>query len=222
MLAKTARQAMLDAKPGSGFQLAWTRTFIGAARSSEDLATLKNWLSEVDVPAGLTIAGELRWQLVQSLVATGAIEPDVIELEHASDMTASGDIGAATATSLIPEPAAKEAVWTEMTTDPDIVNSRNRALILGFQHPAQVELTAPFVPKFFADVANVWKIRDSEPGQDFLVLAYPIYQVSQDTVVAAEAWLAEEGHPAPLRRLVAEGNDRVLRAIRARARDAAA
>jgi aminopeptidase N len=222
LLAKTARQAMLDAEPSSGFQLAWARTFMGAARSSEDLATLKNWMSDVDVPAGLTIAGELRWQLVQALVATGAIEPEVIELEHASDMTASGDIGAATAVSLIPDPGSKEAVWTEMTTDPDIVNSRNRALILGFQHPAQVELTAPFMPKFFTEVANVWKIRDSEPGQDFLVLAYPIYQVSEETVAAASAWLAEEGHPAPLRRLVAEGNDRIVRAIKARARDAEA
>jgi aminopeptidase N len=222
LLAQTARKAMLDAEPSGGFQLAWARTFIGAARSSEDLATLKNWMSDVDVPAGLTIAGELRWQLVQALVATGAIEPEVIELEHASDNTASGDIGAATATSLIPDPASKEAVWTEMTTDPDIVNSRNRALILGFQHPAQVELTAPFMPKFFAEVANVWKIRDSEPGQDFLVLAYPIYQVSEETVTAANAWLAEAGHAAPLRRLVAEGNDRIVRAIKARARDAAA
>ncbi|WP_203913057.1 aminopeptidase N [Rhizocola hellebori] len=222
LLAKTARQAMLDAEPGSGFQLAWVRTFIGAARSSEDLATLKNWMSDVDVPAGVAIAGELRWQLVQALVATGAIEPEVIELEHASDRTASGDIGSAMATSLIPTSASKEAVWTEMTTDPDIVNSRNRALILGFQHPAQVELTAPFMPKFFAEVANVWKIRDSEPGQDFLMLAYPMYQVSEETVAAAQAWLAEEGHPAPLRRLVAEGNDRVMRALKARARDAAA
>ena len=78
------------------------------------------------------------------------------------------------------------------------------------------------MPKFFAEVANVWKIRDSEPGQDFLVLAYPIYQVSEETVAAAKAWLAEEGHPAPLRRLVAEGNDRIVRAIKARARDAVA
>ncbi|HCT80925.1 MAG TPA: aminopeptidase N, partial [Micromonosporaceae bacterium] len=222
MLAETARRAMAEAEPGSGFQLAWVRTFISAARSSADLALLNNWLSDVDVPQGVAIAGELRWQLVQALVATGAIEPSVIELERAVDQTAAGDIGAATATALIPSLSSKEAVWNEITTDPDVINSRNRALILGFQHPAQVELTAPFMPKFFADVANVWKIRDSEPGQDFLVLAYPIYQVSPETVAAAQAWLSEEGHPAPLRRLVAEGNDRVMRALKARARDASA
>jgi aminopeptidase N len=37
-----------------------------------------------------------------------------------------------------------------------------------------------------------------------------------------DAWLAEEGHPAPLRRLIAEGRDGVLRALRARATDIAA
>jgi aminopeptidase N len=218
-LAGAAKAAMTAAEPGSGFQLAWTRTFIGAARSAQDLTLLKNWLSGVDIPPGLTIAGELRWLLVQSLVATGAVDSEVIELEHAADQTAAGDIGGATATALIPALESKEAVWAEMTTDPDVVNSRNRALLLGFQHPAQVELTKPFVPKFFTDVANVWKIRDSEPAQEFLFFGYPIYQVAPETVAAAQAWLAEEGHPAPLRRLVAEGNDRVMRAIRAREKD---
>lgn len=218
-LASAARQAMIDAEPGGGFQLAWTRTLIGAARSSADLTTLKNWLSGVDVPEGVTIAGELRWQLVQALVANGAIDSSIISDELAEDQTASGEIGAATATALIPTPESKEAVWTELTTEPRVVNSRNRALVLGFQHPSQVGLTAPFMRRFFADAANVWKIRDSEPAQEFLILAYPVYQVSQETVDAAGAWLAEEGHPGPLRRLVAEGNDRVQRSLKARARD---
>lgn len=221
-LAGASKAAMAAAEPGGGFQLAWARTFIGAARSTEDLNLLKNWLSGVDVPNGLSIVGELRWLLVQSLVAVGAIGPEVIDLEHASDQTAAGEIGAATATALIPSLESKQAVWAEMTTDPDVVNSRGRALVLGFQHPAQVELIKPFMPKFFEAVANVWKIRDSEPAQEFLIFGYPVYQVSQETVDAAEAWLAEEGHPAPLRRLVAEGNDRVIRALKARSRDASA
>jgi aminopeptidase N len=221
-LASAAKAAMLAAEPGGGFQLAWTRTFISAARSTEDLNVLKNWLSGVDVPSGLSIAGELRWLLVQSLVALGAIDADVIELEHTADQTAAGDIGASTATALIPTMESKRAVWAEMTEDPDVVNSRGRALVLGFQHPAQVQLTAPFMPRFFEAVANVWKIRASEPAQEFLLYGYPAFQVSPETVAAAEAWLAEDGHPAPLRRLVAEGNDRVLRALKAREKDGSA
>ena len=33
-----------DAEPGSGFQLAWARAFVGAARTAEDLAVLRGWL----------------------------------------------------------------------------------------------------------------------------------------------------------------------------------
>jgi aminopeptidase N len=54
------------------------------------------------------------------------------------------------------------------------------------------------------------------------MLAYPAYQVSDDTVALTDAWLAGDGHPQSLRRLVAEGRDGVVRALRARARDAAA
>ena len=222
LVSDAARHAISEAAEGGGFQLAWTRMFISSARADDELATLKEWLAGYGVPNGVKIEGELRWQLVQALVANGAADPSIIADEHAADRTAAGEIGAALATALIPTLASKEAVWLEMTTEPDLINSRNRALVLGFQHPAQVELTAPFMRRFFEDAANVWKIRDSEPGQEFMVLAYPVYQVSPETVAAAEAWLAEDGHPAPLRRLIAEGNDRVKRSIRARERDAAA
>jgi aminopeptidase N len=220
-LADTAKAALAVAEPGSGFQLAWSRAFISAARGSADLAVLQGWLTGTGVPEGITIAGELRWQLVQCLVANGGVEPAVIQAEHDADRTASGDIGAALAYALIPTPENKAAVWTELTGPTALPNWRNRALIQGFQHPAQAELTAPYTPRFFAEVAGVWAARDSEPAQEFVVLAYPVLDVSQQTVAAAQAWLAEQGHPAPLRRLMAEGNDRVLRALKARAKDAA-
>jgi aminopeptidase N len=222
LVSDAARQAIADAPAGSGFQLAWTRMFISAARTEEDLGTLKQWLSGVGVPDGVRIEGDLRWQVVQTLIANGAAAPSIIAEEHAADQTAAGEIGAALATALIPSMASKEAVWQELTTEPEIVNSRNRALILGFQHPVQIELTAPFMRRFFEDAAGVWKLRDSEPGQEFMVLGYPVYQVSPETVAAAEAWLAGDAHPPPRPRILPDANDRVKRAIRARARDAAA
>ncbi|HZM76090.1 MAG TPA: aminopeptidase N [Candidatus Limnocylindrales bacterium] len=222
LVAEASRQAIADAPAGSGFQLAWTRMLISSARRDEELGTLREWLAGSGVPNGVRIEGDLRWQLVQALIANGVADPSIISDELAADQTAAGEIGAATATALIPTLASKEAVWLEMTTEADLVNSRNRALIMGFQHPAQVELTAPFMRRFFEDAANVWKMRDGEPAQEFMVHNYPVFQVSPETVAAAEAWLAEDGHPASLRRLISEGNDRIKRSLRARARDAAA
>jgi aminopeptidase N len=219
-LARTANAALLAAEPGSGFQLAWARAYASAARSDEDLATLRGWLDGVEVPAGLTIDTELRWSLLHSLVANGAAGTGQIEAELARDRTASGEREAAYAHALVPTAANKAAVWAELTGPEALPNWRNRALLQGFAHPAQVELLTPYREKYFAAVDQVWAQRDSEPAQEFAQLAYPTYLVDDDTVAATDAWLAGDGHPASLRRLVAEGRDGVVRALRARAKDA--
>jgi aminopeptidase N len=84
-------------------------------------------------------------------------------------------------------------------------------------HP---ELTAPYSPKYFEILDHIWASRDSEQAQEFVSGAYPSLQVSEETVAASDAWLADASHPAPLRRLVAEGRDAIVRAIAARTKDA--
>ncbi|MEV1289706.1 aminopeptidase N [Micromonospora sp. NPDC049679] len=221
-LARTARTAMQAAEPRSGFQLAWARAYVSAAQSDEDLAVLRGWLDGAEIPAGLTIDTELRWSVLQSLVAKRAGTAEQIDAELATDRTASGEREAALARALLPTAEGKADVWRQLTGDEPLPNWRHRSLLQGFQHPTQVELTAPYVERFFAEVGKVWASRDSEPAQEFVVLGYPAYQVSDDTVAATDAWLAQQGHPAPLRRLVAEGKDGVLRALKARAKDTAA
>jgi aminopeptidase N len=221
-LARTARGAMHDAEPGGGLQLAWARAYASAARSDEDLAVLRGWLNGGPVPPGLAVDTELRWSVLQALVANGAAGVEMIDAELAGDRTASGEREAALARALVPTAENKAAVWAELTADAAQPNWRNRALLQGFQHPAQTELTAPYAAEFFAVADRVWQHRDSEPAQEFALLAYPAYQVSEDTVAASDAWLAGGDHPAGLRRFVAEGRDGVQRALRARAKDTSA
>ncbi|MCL7460579.1 aminopeptidase N [Micromonospora echinofusca] len=219
-LARTARTTLAAAEAGSGFQLTWARAYAQAARSAEDLATLRGWLAGNDVPAGLAIDTELRWAVLDALVANGAAGTAEIEAELAGDRTASGEREAAYAHALVPTAENKAAVWAELTGPEALPNWRNRALLQGFTHPAQTELTAPYREKYFAVVDQVWGSRDSEPAQEFAQLAYPMFLVDEETVAATDAWLAGDGHPASLRRLVAEGRDGVVRALRARERDA--
>ncbi|PGH42356.1 Membrane alanyl aminopeptidase . Metallo peptidase. MEROPS family M01 [Micromonospora sediminicola] len=219
-LARTARTALAAAEPGSGFQLAWARAYASAARSSEDLATLRGWLDGNGVPDGLTVDTELRWAVLQALVANGAAGTAEVDAELAGDRTASGEREAAYAYALVPTEANKAAVWAQLTGPDALPNWRNRALLQGLTHPAQVELTAPYRERYFATVDQVWAQRDSEPAQEFVQLAYPAYLVDEDTVAATDAWLARDGQPASLRRLVAEGRDGVVRALKARERDA--
>ncbi|MFC7548825.1 aminopeptidase N [Plantactinospora sp. GCM10030261] len=221
-LARTAATALRTAAPGSGFQLAWARAFASASRSDDDLATLRSWLDGTEVPDGLTVDTQLRWTVLQALVANGAAGSAEIEAELSADRTSSGEREAVLSSALVPTAANKARVWAELTGDEAPPNWRHRALLQGLQHPGQVELIAPYTEKFFADADRVWAKRDSEPAAEFALLAYPAYQVSEETVAATDTWLAATGHPAPLRRLVAEGRDGVVRALRARARDASA
>jgi aminopeptidase N len=221
-LARTAKAALQAAEPGSGFQLAWARAYAGSARAEDDLAVLRGWLAGHGVPDGLLIDTELRWSVLQSLAAKGAVGTDEIDAELARDRTASGEREAALARALLPTAANKADVWERLTGVEALPNWLHRSLLQGFQHPAQVALTAPYAEKFFDTVGAVWGRRDSEPAQEFVMMAYPAYQVSDETVARTDAWLASDGHPASLRRLVAEGRDGVVRALRARAKDAAA
>jgi aminopeptidase N len=221
-LSATARAALDAAEPGSGFQLAWARAYIGSSRSPEDLQVLRGWLAGEDLPPGLTVDTELRWSLLQSLSSMGAASPEEIDRELDGDRTASGERESAYARALIPTAENKARVWQRLTGEDELPNWLHRALLQGFQHPTQVALTAPYAPRFFDAATRVWARRDSEPAQEFLMLAYPAYQISQETVSATDDWLSAAGHAPPVRRLVAEGRDGVVRALRARARDVAA
>ena len=151
-LARTARDALAAAEPGSGFQLAWARAFTSAARSDEDLATLRGWLDGTGMPAGLTVDTELRWSVLAALVANGAAGAAEIEAELAGDRTASGEREAAYAHALMPTAENKAAVWALLTGPDALPNWRHRALLQGFAHPAQVELIAPYRERYFAAV----------------------------------------------------------------------
>jgi aminopeptidase N len=222
LVAGLAQRQLAAAEPGSGWQLTWARAFITAARTPEQAAVLRGWLSGEAKPEGLVVDTELRWSLLQALSALGAAAETEIDDELAGDKTASGEREAAIARALLPTPENKARVWAELTGPQAPPNWLNRSLLQGFQSTRQVALTAPYAEKFFAAVADVWARSDSEPAQEFATMAYPAFQISEETVTLTDNWLAADGHPASLRRLVAEGRDGVLRALKARAKDRSA
>jgi len=216
ILASTARKALEDAAPGSGFQLAWARAFASAARTDEELAVVLGWLDGVYLPPGLSPVGDFRWHLVQVLSAEGKISAERIEKEHAADATTAGDREAAMAMALRPTPEAKAAAWAELTSSVQTPNWRLRALLQGFHHPSQLALTQPYVSRYFQAAAKMWAELDSAQAREFIVVGYPRFHISSTAVSLADEWLAEAGHPAPLRRLIAEGRDVVVRSLTAR------
>jgi aminopeptidase N len=219
-LADKALAALESAEPGSDTQLQWSRTFAGAARTESHAAFLRRLLDGSHVVEGLPVDADARWAFLNGLVAIGAAGDAEIEAEETRDATATGARRAATARALRPTPESKEETWQRAFTDDTVPNAVHEAMLQGFWHPAQRQLTAGYVERYFTDIRPLWDRRPGEIAKNAVQYLFPPV-VELRTVQAADAWLAGEDHPAPLRRLVAEGRDGIARALRARERDAA-
>jgi aminopeptidase N len=220
-LADEARSALGTAEPGSDAQLQWSRTLAAAARTEEHARVLRGLLDGSVSYPGLQVDADARWAFLSGLVAIGAAGDAEIDAEAARDATATGVRRAATARALRPTPEAKEEAWRQAFHDDDIPNAVHEALLAGFWHPAQRELTAGYVDRYFAEIRPLWDRRPGEIAKNAVQYLFPPV-VEQRTLDAADRWLADPDQPAPLRRLVSEGRDGIARALRARERDAAA
>jgi aminopeptidase N len=207
----------LDTAPaGSDAQLAVVNSLSGSVLPAAVVERMKGWLLDVDVPEGLTVDTDLRWRLLQALVAHGAASETEIDEELQRDPTSTGQRQAERARALIPTAEAKERAWQRAVHDDDIPNAVQESIISGFSHPAQRGLLGGYVERYFAEVAEVWQRRTSERAQSVVVGLFPSYAVEKSTVDAADAWLADESHPPALRRLVSEGRAGIVRALAAR------
>jgi aminopeptidase N len=218
-LADHALASLEAAAPGSDMQLQWSRTFAGAARSREHADVLRGLLDDSRTIEGLVVDADARWALLSGLVAIGEAGPDDIDAEAARDATATGARRAATARALLPTKESKAGTWRRAFHDDEIPNAVHEATLLGFWHPAQRELTADYVDRYFEDIRPLWDRRPGEIAKNAVQYLFPPV-VEPRTVAAADAWLADTDHPAPLRRLVSEGRDGSARALRCRECDA--
>ena len=194
----------------------WSTRWPGAPLPQSVLTSFQGWLLDVAVPPGLVVDTDLRWRILQALVANGAATEAEIDAEAQRDPTSTGQRQAERARALIPTAEAKERAWQRAVHDDDLPNAVQEAIIGGFSHPAQRPLLLPYVERYFAEVAEVWARRTSERAQSVVVGLFPSWAVEKPTVDAADGWFAEEGHPPALRRLVSEGRAGIVRALAAR------
>jgi len=209
-LADRSLDGLRNAEPGSDHQLAWARSFISSARSNEHLANVGGLLEGSFTFEGLVIDTELRWHIVRSLAAAGAAGEDVIAAEADRDPT---DRGAS---------AAKDEAWKIIIEDTSLPLAMTDEIMAGFQQFGQEELLAPYAERFFEALPDVWERRDVPDALAFGRRMYPHLILTAETVEATDRYLAGESVPGPIRRLLLEGKDGVLRGTRARAVDAGA
>ena len=212
-------ELLLAAGAGSDLQLLLARSLAGTARSGDQLAAVGELYAGTRTVDGLTVDTELRWTLLESLVVGGAADEAAIEEELRRDDTAGGRVHAASARAAIPTAGAKDAAWRSVVERDDLPNAVQAAVIGGFGRVDDVELLRPFVGPYFSCLERIWQERTSEMAGQIVVGLFPSLLAGRDLLGRADAWLASARAEPALRRLVIEGRDGVVRAMKAQERD---
>ena len=218
LMASSLRELITGTAAGSDEQLAYVRAFAGVAASDDDLAFLAGLLDGSVRLDGLTVDTDLRWALLMRLVSRGRAGAAQIEAELARDATDAGERHAASCRASIPTAEAKRETWQALVAG-QLTIAMFRATLGGFADPDQPELIEPYREDYFGVVGDVWRDWSSAMAQDFVSGAYTAWAISPETVQATDAYIAGAQPPAALERLLLEGRDDVLRALRCQERD---
>ncbi len=216
-LLDTLRTILKDAVAGSDHQLALVRNIVALARTDEHKSLLRSWIEGDDAPSGLVLDTDLRWSFISRLVALGEFDESEIDAELERDNTAGGQRQATSARSGVPTAEAKERAWNAVLND-ELANAILDSTVAGFSQPDQRELLTPYVDKYFAALADVWKNRTNEIAQTITLGFFPSLLASQAILDKADAFLATDTD-AGSTRLVRELRDNVARSLRCQAAD---
>jgi aminopeptidase N len=172
---------------------------------------------------GLAVDTDLRWLAVTSLASSGVEDAEtLVDAELERDPTDRGQRQAIAARAARPTLEAKAEAWRTILEDRTLSEAMLGAAMRGFQQRGQEELLTPYAERYFEALPSVWEERDLEFVLEFGEQLYPRWVVAESTIEATNGYLAREDVPGPIRRQLLEGRDRIERALRARAVDAAA
>jgi aminopeptidase N len=218
-LRTQARTALEQSAPGSDHQLAWFRHWAGLAASTDDLALLQGLL-DGDVPfAGLVVDTDLRWAVVVALAQAGVASDALIDAELERDDTDLGRRQAMTARAVRPTAAAKAWARGLLRDDADLSHTLARQLWGGFGPMDQVELAEAYLPDYLDDLDHVWSTRTLDFAIEFAAGMFPHAAIDAGLLEVVDGALSRADLSKPLRRVLLEQRDTVVRTIRARARD---
>ncbi|SDL89318.1 aminopeptidase N [Corynebacterium mycetoides] len=155
---------------------------------------------------------DIRWLALTALIARGDLGVDAADSE--TDPTSEGALSRLRAKAV----TDKRWAWEEITSK-DHSNLELRYLMDGltFNHEGLEGLSE----EYFRIAPDLWDRLSNEMAQRTLEGIYPMWDISQDAVDAADRLLARTDLTAGLRRVLAEGRDRAARALRVQGVDRA-
>ena len=153
---------------------------------------------------------EVRWLAITNLIAAGALPLEAADEEQ--DNTSEGAISRLRARAVVD----KRWAWQKLVED-NLTNLEARYLMDGltFTYEGLEGLT----DEYFRQAPALWDRLTNEMAQRTLEGMYPRWDVTAGAVDKANALLNGDA-PAGLKRVIAEGQDRIARAVRNREVDA--
>ncbi|MDP3971561.1 MAG: aminopeptidase N [Candidatus Nanopelagicales bacterium] len=219
-LESTLASWLAQADPGSDRQLALMRALAEVASSSGNTALLRGLLSNSREIPGLKIDTDLRWALLKRLVIRGLADRSDIEAELTRDNTATGLRHAQQAIAQLPDPVAKAAAWNTVLHDQQISNHMLAATIAGIMTYDHRDFLRPHIEQYFDAIERIAAERTTEMAHQIIAGLYPGLLIEPHTITRTGTYLAHHRELEPsVRRLLEEGLDGVLRAMRCQERD---
>lgn len=210
---ETTWSALQQAEAGSDAQLSWARALAAASAYDDVHHTEIRALLDGDVPEGLLVDPDLRWQLLTALVTTGHADLTDVAAEEERDDTGDGRTAARRARASVPDVAVRAAAWTAAWEDESLTNDHLDAEIGGFRAGGRRDLIEAYDEEYFARIGAAWADRSIEIAKRLVLGLFP----ASPSLTLVDRWLADNpGAPAALRRLIVEQRDHLARDLRVR------
>ena len=228
----TGRKLLVDAllhgarssAPGSDYQLAFVKALARTRQTEDSIAFFTSILADEPPAEGLVMDTELRWAALSVLVGANAVTEveAAIQEELGRDSSATSHNYAQRTRAAVNTPEAKQAVFAELTdVSSTLSNLDRRHKLDGFTYPGSAPSLTDLGPRYFEVAADLWRGFSSEVALQVLTGLYPTWDISEDSIAAADVLLTQDDLPAGLARVVVENQDRVKRALRNQRFDAA-
>jgi aminopeptidase N len=211
-LHEAFRDRLATADPESGLALAALR---GVIATDSDVDELRRWLVD-GIEDTLPLDLDLRWRLVRRLTQLGATDRSELDARLEEERRAESQVHHAWCAAALASDGAKAWAWRRFRGEDDVPNHELEATGLGFWQTGQDDLLAPYVDRFFAEIAGTVRVRQGwvlgEAARSF----FPLSVLDRRAVDLAHATLADPDLDLTLRRNLVDETDELEHRIAAR------
>lgn len=209
---------LTNSSPESSAQMTFFDFYSSIAQSEEAMARLNGMLGGKNIPKGLKIDQDRRWNVIGALASTNF--PGVsalIDAEEKTDPSTKGKRTAYGARASIPTMDTKQKFWAEFQKPEAMPFSHLRAATSSFHNSARPDTSETFVEPIFKNILNMdWKSNDSLVDIYFEGL-FPQNICSSQLLAKSKTKMASAKNLTPLaKRAWLEANDELSRCVAVR------